>query len=362
MRHYNIPVFIPHMGCPFRCIFCNQNKIASQAQIPEVSDVEHIVEQHLATIPRSETDIEIAFFGGSFTAISKDLQQQYLAAVNPYLKSGRVQGIRLSTRPDYIDKEILDFLFSWGVTVIELGVQSMHEEVLKASRRGYETDDVLKACKLIKEYGFKLGIQLMIGLPGDNYYRDMETTEQVLSINPDMIRIYPTLVVASTYLATLYHNGEYIPLELDEAIEISKDMLIQFQKKDIDVIRIGLQPSEDLRSEGTVIAGPFHPSFGELVEQAIFKDQAELAITSFLAGDKAYNDIVLYSNKRDISKLIGCRKSNIAYLGKKFGLTKIQVKTLEKQERDWVGISELPGNYPRQVISRTDYINFATIK
>lgn len=362
MRHYNIPVFIPHLGCPFRCIFCNQNTIASQGEIPQAEDVVKLVEQYLGTIPVSEDNVEIAFFGGSFTAIEKQLQEEYLRAVNPYVKSGRIKGIRISTRPDCIDGEILDLLARWGVETIELGVQSLDDEVLKASRRGYQTSDVFKACKLIKERKFKLGIQLMIGLPGDNYQRDMKTTNQVIAIHPDMVRIYPTLVIAGTYLETAYNNKTYQPLELEEAIKISKDMLIYFQKANINVIRIGLQPSEDLRSEGTVVAGPFHPSFGELVEQAIFREQAELAINKLFTARGIQDEICLYVNKRDISKIVGCRRLNLAFLRNRFDLNHIKLEAVETQERDWVGVSGPHDTYPVKVISRTDLINFGTIK
>ncbi|NLB87755.1 MAG: radical SAM protein, partial [Syntrophomonadaceae bacterium] len=260
------------MGCPFDCIFCNQKKISSTISAPGPADIKEIVDKHLNTIP-SDSHIEIAFFGGSFTAIDKELQIEYLAAVQPYLKNGQVDSIRLSTRPDFIDSHILELLSEYGVKTIELGVQSLNDEVLKKSCRVYNVDDVFKASHLIKSFDIKLGIQLMIGLPGDKYEYDMDTAKKTISLKPDMVRIYPTLVIKDTALEVLYEKGWYSPLSLDEAVNTTKEMYLYFIANDIDVIRMGLYPSEELRSSDTVVAGPFHPAFGELVEQEVFYDQ-----------------------------------------------------------------------------------------
>ena len=186
MRHYNIPVFLPHLGCPFKCIFCDQEKIASKDKIPSIDDVKNIIEEHLATIPRDKTEVELAFFGGNFTAIEKGLQREYLSAVGPYMVENRIDSIRISTRPDFIDEPTLTFLQKKGVKTIELGVQSLNDGVLKTSKRGYQAEDVFKASHLIKARGFRLGIQLMLGLPGDNRSLAEETTVAVISLRPDM--------------------------------------------------------------------------------------------------------------------------------------------------------------------------------
>jgi len=351
MKHYNIPIFIPHLGCPFKCIFCNQKKIASQEQTP-VEGVVRIVENHLQTIADQDARIEVAFFGGNFTAIDEDLQRAYLQAVYPFLKRNEIQGIRLSTRPDCIDLKKLDLLAEWGVNTIELGVQSLNDEVLKASCRGYKAEEVFKACHLIKEQGFKLGIQLMIGLPGDEHERDMETAGIVVSLQPDMIRIYPTLVIAATHLETMYLRGEYQPLSLEEAVAVSKDMYVRFRKADIDVIRMGLHPAEDLRSEGTIIAGPFHPSFGELVEQEIFKEQAAEAIKRLFAVYGRQEEIILFVHPRDLSKMSGQKRDNIYCLQEYFSLSKVAIKSLDGPERDWVGAAGVSSALPQELISR----------
>lgn len=351
MKHYNIPIFIPHLGCPFKCIFCNQKKIASQEQTP-AADVVRIVENHLQTMPDEGVQVEVAFFGGNFTAVEEDLQKAYLQAVYPFLQSDKIQGIRLSTRPDCIDLEKLNLLAEWGVNTIELGVQSLNDEVLKASWRGYKAEEVFKACHLIKEQGFQLGIQLMIGLPGDSYERDMETARKVAELQPEMVRIYPVLVIAATHLETMYRRGEYLPLSLEEAVAASKDMYICFRKADIDVIRMGLHPAEDLRSEGTIIAGPFHPSFGELVEQEIFKEQAVEAINRLFAVSGIQEEIIVFVHPRDLSKMSGQKKANINYLQEYFSLNKVAIRSLDGPERDWVGAAGASSNVPQKVISR----------
>jgi len=357
MKHYNIPVFIPHLGCPFKCIFCNQKKIVSQEKIPDADDVVNIVENHLHTIPVNAKEVEIAFFGGNFTAIERELQENYLSLVNPYIKKGKVNSIRISTRPDCIDRQVLTFLEKWGVKTVELGVQSLSDEVLKTSKRGYEVEDVFKACHLIKEQGFKLGIQLMPGLPGDDYSLAIETTQEVISLQPDMVRIYPTLVITDAYLEKMFQKGCYTPLTLQEAVSLCKDMLLKFQKEGINVIRIGLQPSEDLQSPGTVIAGPYHPSFGELVEQEIFRDQAMKIIENFFATNGPQKKLRIFVHEKDISKMTGNKKSNIVYLQNVFGLDNIYLKTSTGVERDWVGVGESTTTRPHVTMSRMDFIN-----
>ncbi len=355
-QHYNIPVFIPHLGCPFQCIFCNQNKIASSRGIPTRADLITIINEHLETIGTSGENIELAFFGGSFTAIDRKLQEQYLSTIQPYLKSGQISSIRVSTRPDYIDDDIIQFLLSYGVKTIELGVQSFSDEVLKASGRGYCCGDVLKASHLIKSLGLKLGIQLMIGLPGDNQARDMEGTWQAITLAPDMVRIYPTLVIAETALHQLFEEGKYKPLDLSEAVVICKEMFLQFQQYDIAVIRMGLHPGEELLSPGNIIAGPFHPAFGELVEQEVFKEQASLAIEKYNEDNDLSQQFILLVHKQDISKMIGHQKNNVLYLKSHFQLRDIKVKHCPAYERDTVGLAVGIESEPLLTLTRKEFI------
>lgn len=357
-QHYNIPVFIPHLGCPFQCIFCNQNKIASNQGIPNRTDLITTIDEHLSTIRTSGENIELAFFGGSFTAIDRKLQEEYLSIVKPYLKNRQIASIRISTRPDYIDGETLDFLASYGVKTIELGVQSFSDEVLKASGRGYSCGDVLKASHLIKSSGFKLGIQLMIGLPGDNHALDMESTRQAITLAPDMVRIYPTLVIAETPLEILFEKNKYLPLSLSKAIITCKEMFLQFQQHDIAVIRMGLHPGEELLSPGTIIAGPFHPAFGELVEQEVFKEQSYMLIRKYKEKIKSDSDLTLLVHEKDISKTIGHQKNNLLYLKRHFQRIDIKVKAYPAYERDTVGLAVGIESEPLFTLNRKEFINF----
>lgn len=355
-QHYNIPVFIPHLGCPFQCIFCNQNKIASNQGIPTRADLITTIDEHLSTIRTSGDNIELAFFGGSFTAIDRKLQEEYLSIVKPYLKNGQIGSIRISTRPDYIDGEILDFLTSYGVKTIELGVQSFSDEVLKASGRGYSCGDVLKASRLIKNSGIKLGIQLMIGLPGDNHTLDMDSTRQAIALAPDMVRIYPTLVIAGTPLELLFEQNKYLPLSLSKALTTCKEMFLQFQQHDITVIRMGLHPGEELLSPGTIIAGPFHPAFGELVEQEVFKEQACRIIAKYNEDNELSGQLILFTHKQDISKMIGHQKNNLLYLKSRFQLRDIKVKTCPTYKRDTVGLAVGNESKPFLTLTREEFI------
>lgn len=355
MRHFNIPIFIPHLGCPYDCIYCDQRVIAAQSDIPEPCQVPHIIEEHLNTIPE-EAEVEVAFFGGNFTAIARQQQEGFLLAVQPFLKQGRVQSIRISTRPDSIDVSVLDLLGYYGVKLIELGVQSMSRDVLHASRRNYDPEDVQRSCHLIKSRDFDLGIQLMIGLPGDTYEQDINTTRQVVSLRPQVIRLYPTLVIAGTALEQMWQQGIYKSLDLDEAVTTCADMFLLFQKENIKVIRMGLYPGEDLRRDGVVIDGPFHPSFGELVEQKIFRRQARAAIAIHRNTYGHHPILDLYVNSRDISKMTGRHKSSLQYLHQEFALDEIHLNGCSNPERDWIGVGRMEYRAADVIITRSDFL------
>jgi histone acetyltransferase (RNA polymerase elongator complex component) len=355
MKHYNIPIFIPHLGCPYDCIYCNQKIIAAQIEIPEPHQVVNIIETYLDTIPEAAT-VEVAFFGGNFTAVNKQQQEDYLGVIQPYLEQGRVASIRVSTRPDYIDETELDLLAHYGVKLIELGVQSMSENVLRASGRNYGPEDVNKSCHLIKERRFDLGIQLMIGLPGDSHTQDIETTHQIISLRPQVVRIYPTLIIADTALEAMCNRGEYATLGLDEAVTTCRDMFCLFQKESIRVIRMGLYPGEELRREGVVKAGPFHSSFGELVEQNIFKRQAEAAI--MLHKDKfgKHSEIELHVHFRDISKMTGRQRISLNELEQEFDLGGIRLVGKQDLDRNCIGVSAARAEQTELLLTRKQFL------
>lgn len=309
MKHYNIPIFVPHIGCPFDCVFCNQRHITGTSGEISKEEIVKIIEEHLATIPKDAYK-EIAFFGGSFTGIEKNLRRKYLEIAYEYIKSGKADGIRLSTRPDYISIEILDELEKYGVTAIELGVQSMSKAVLEASQRGHSAEDVERAVKLIRKYDFELGLQMMTGLPEDTDEGALETARRIISLSPDCVRIYPTLVIADTRLADMYAAGEYKPQGLDEAVELSAKLLQMFNEHNIPVIRIALMTTDEISPGGKLIAGPFHRAFREKVEARIYLDKFEKALADCKSA-------VIYVNPSEISKAVGHKKENVQRLYEK---------------------------------------------
>lgn len=270
-KHINIPIFIPELACPFRCIYCDQCKISGSRHIPDVVTILDTIRQHLNTIPEG-AEVQVAYFGGNFTGLPPDKQNHYLSLIQPFIKRGDVQSIRLSTRPDYINREILDQLKRFHVETIELGAQSMDNSVLTASARGHTAEDTVMASRLIREYGFSLGLQMMIGLPEDHADKAMATAQKIIDLGASSTRIYPTLVISGTRLETLYQKKKYRPLSLANAVSLSKDLLQQFEHAGVTVLRIGLHPSEELLSGENLVAGPFHPSFRELVETEIWND------------------------------------------------------------------------------------------
>lgn len=312
MKHYNIPIFISHFGCPNDCVFCNQKKINGRETDVSLEDVENIIETYLKTLPKKSKK-EVAFFGGTFTGISFDLQKKYLEVVNKYIKLNLIDGIRLSTRPDYIDKKIIDLLVEFNVTTVELGVQSLDENVLKQSHRFYPVEKVYEASKMIKDAGIQLGIQLMLGLPGSTSESDYNSAKKVVEIGPDIARIYPTLIIKETEMAEMFKEGTYKPLTIEEAVNSCKKIYSLLEYNDINVVRVGLQPTEELNDSENVLGGPYHPAFRELVEGEIYFD--------FLTRDRFSNsNLEIEVNEKNVSKIVGMKKINKDRLGKRFNL------------------------------------------
>lgn len=312
MKHINIPIFVPHKGCPHDCVFCNQKKITGQTLDVTADEVKGVIDEHLSTIDITDAYVEVAFFGGSFTAIEMDKQTKLLGAVYPYVQSGRVNSVRCSTRPDAIDEDILENLKKYGVKTIELGVQSTDEEVLLKSNRGHDSKVVFSSSKLIKDYGFDLGLQMMLGLPGDTYEKSIQTANDIISLSPKCVRIYPTLVVEETGLLDMYNKGEYEPFDFELTLTLCAELLKMFYKADIDVIRVGLQTTDNI-NEKTVI-GPYHPSFRELCESRIIRDLIEDNI------GQVTDNLDILVNDKNISKAVGNKKSNILYFMEKYNV------------------------------------------
>lgn len=322
--HYIIPIFVPHQGCPFHCVFCNQKKISGAKAPIDIEQTAFNIEKYLKTIqdPRDK-HIEIAFYGGSFTGIDPYIQKELLILAYQWKKTGKVHDIRISTRPDYIDKSIMEFLQEYGVSIIELGVQSMDDEVLNASGRGHTSQDVREAVQLIKRYQTKIGLQLMIGLPKDNLLKAESSADECIRLKPDFVRIYPTLVIKDTRLESMFLEGRYQPLSLEEAIAISKRVLLKFIKNDIPVIRIGLQPTENILEGKDVISGPFHPAFRQCVEAQIYRDMLEKVCQDYQIYDIKKVEIEIHD--RYLSSLVGIRRTNIEFLSQKYKIAAIRI-------------------------------------
>jgi histone acetyltransferase (RNA polymerase elongator complex component) len=305
LKHFTIPVFIPQLACPFQCIYCNQRNISGCQNKPSEVEIIKIIEQHLATIPAINSHIEIGFFGGNFTGIPILEQENYLKLIQSYIENGTVKGIRLSTRPDYINETVLKLLKKYHVSTIELGAQSMDEDVLQLSGRGHNAEEIVRASKMIKANGFSLGLQMMLGLPGDTLGKAMATAKKIVALKADNTRIYPTLVIKDTELEILYTEKKYNPLSLEQAVEWAKDVYKLFDEANVTVLRMGLHPSEGLISGESLIAGPFHVSFGELVMTALWRD----ALMELLHKEKK-NEINIFVSPAQLNYAIGYNASN----------------------------------------------------
>ena len=312
MKHYNIPIFIPELACPNRCIYCNQRHISGQLQAVKPEEIEQIIEQHLSTFIRPSF-VELAFFGGSFTGIDEKDMITYLKIVQPYIEKGEIKSIRISTRPDYINEKVLDILKQYNVRDIELGAQSLNEEVLAFAKRGHTVKDIENASRLIKDYGFSLGLQMMIGLPLDSVERSKVTAKKILELGAESTRIYPTLVINNTDLADLYRAGQYKALSLEEAIEWTAEIYKIFSQTDITILRVGLHPSEALIKGEQLLAGPFHVSFKELVLTKLWQEKLEKIPD---------NTKIISVNPREINYAIGYNGVNRKILQEKFPFLK----------------------------------------
>lgn len=307
--HGNVALFVPHAGCPHQCSFCNQRHIAGSVGMPSAEEVRKTCEIALKTLPKI-AKAQIAFFGGSFTAVPRDDMVYLLEAASPFVKSGAFAGIRVSTRPDAVDAEVLALLKHYGVTTVELGAQSMNDAVLARCHRGHTAADVETAAILIKKAGLSLGLQMMTGLPESSDAIDEQTARALATLQPDEVRVYPTLVIDGTPLAEEYRQGKYTPQTLEQAVNLCAQLLRFFEEEQhIPVIRMGLHAEQDVAEH--CLAGPFHPAFRELCEGRLYRDKAWQLL-------KEHNQpqAVLRVHPTDVSKMVGHKKENIRYFAK----------------------------------------------
>ena len=325
-QQYIIPIFVPHLGCPNDCTFCNQKSISGQTKKVTAKDVKDTIEEYLKSFKEEDSYKEIAFFGGSFTGIEKEKQEELLKAAYEYVKNKKINSIRVSTRPDYIDKERLKLLKKYGVKTVELGVQSTNDYILKKCKRGHTYEDVKNASKLIKRYGFELGHQMMIGLPESTRLDELNTARDLAKLKPKIVRLYPVLVIKNTQLEKEYIAKEYEPLTVEQAVERCKELYYFFNRKNITVIRMGLQSTDLICSpeneKSEVVAGPYHEAFGQLVEAGIWYDSLLEKIKKINVKVK---EIEIEVNPVDVNNVVGHKKENINKLKEIYDLdTKIK--------------------------------------
>lgn len=314
MRHINIPVFIPHMGCPNQCIFCNQRYISGTLEF-KMSDVTGLIENSLKTVS-DDCECEIAFFGGSFTGIDRELMLNLLDLAQGYVNQGRVTSIRMSTRPDYISNEIVSILKKYTISAVELGIQSMNDEVLYALKRGHTSSDTVNAAKLLKEASIPFVGQMMIGLPWSSREDELYCAKMICKLGAVGARIYPTLVFKHTELENLVENGGYTPLSIEDAVLRSAAVLEVFEKYKVTCIRIGLCDSENLHSDETFVVGPNSPAIGEMVKSRLYYNKLLKKVQSLPYG----SCVVIYCPRGAVSQVIGNKKENVIKLKNELGI------------------------------------------
>jgi histone acetyltransferase (RNA polymerase elongator complex component) len=313
-----IPVFLPHAGCPHRCVFCNQHAVtATRETWPSERQVRERIDAYLAWGSPERARGEIAFYGGNALGLDSAQLDRLLAIARPYVDAGRVAGLRLSTRPDTVTPERLDALSGTPVRTIEVGVQSLDDRVLRRSGRGHSAQTAVEAVRRLRARGFRVGVQLMLGLPGDHGGAALETAQRVVSLQPDFVRLYPTLVLGGSPLADRYARGRYRPLSLEEAVALTQRLYVRFTRHGIPVIRMGLPPGDGLNAPGALVAGPHHPAFGELVLSACFRDMALAALSG--AMRRPGRTCQLRVHPRSESRLRGCRNANLPLLERAAG-------------------------------------------
>ncbi len=318
-RNSIIPVFVPHLGCPNDCVFCNQRRISGHTRPATAQTVKNAIEEAAALTPQG-TKRQLAFYGGSFTAIAEGAQTELLEAAQPYLECGVISSIRLSTRPDAIDETVLKRLKKYGVEVIELGAQSMCDKVLLLTGRGHDSADVENASRLIKSRGFGLILQMMTGLPGDTDESCIETAKKIIALAPDGVRIYPTVIVRDTMLCDMWRAGTYKEHNVEDAVRVCAKIVPLFDEAGIPIIRMGLNPTEDL-SGGDALGGAYHPALGELVRSRMMLEKARAGLAGIARGSR----VTIGVNRSDVSKMTGQHRCNIASLTEEFGLASLKI-------------------------------------
>ena len=322
-RPFIIPIFLPHAGCPHQCVFCNQTSITGVGRdtvSPE--KVERQIHEFLKYKGNDRRPVQVAFYGGNFLGLEKEYIERLLNVSAKFINNKEIDAIRFSTRPDTIDHDRIEIIKNYPVTTVEIGVQSMDDRVLAMAKRGHSASDTQRAVALLKDRHYQIGLQMMVGLPEEDEAGSLSTAHRIGELKPDFVRIYPTIVLKNSLLARWYENGTYRPWSLERSIEHVKTLYLFFKKKNIPVIRMGLQASEDLDSGAAVLAGPYHPAFGHMVHSKIFLDMA----TAILEKEKIFNDkVTLNVHPQSIPKMRGMKNSNVDTLKRRFRLKSLEI-------------------------------------
>ncbi len=332
-RPFIIPIFLPNLGCPHRCVFCNQAVVTGAKQnIPSPEKLQFQINKFLDYKGKRRNRVQISFYGGNFLGLKKNYIKSLLYEATKFVNEGKVESIRFSTRPDTIDNDRLDILKDFPVKTIELGVQSMDNHVLTMAKRGHTSSDTEKAVNLLKKRNYEIGLQMMIGLPGDNEIKALATGRRIADLSPDFVRIYPAIVFEKTILASWYKKGSYTPLSLETCVSLVKKLYLYFRKNSIQVIRMGLQASEHLEKNSTILAGPHHPAFGHLVYSEIFLDMAASILESKRRESKkreskkdSCDKVVIKVHPQSISRMRGLKNKNIEILKTRFHIKSLKI-------------------------------------
>lgn len=338
-RPFIIPIFLPQAGCPHQCVFCNQHVITSVKRIPSAEKLHLLINDFLQYKGKNRNKVQIAFYGGNFLGLKKDYIKLLLCEAAKFVSNGKIDSIRFSTRPDTINNENLDILKEFPVETIELGVQSMDDNVLAVARRKHTSQDTKQAVKLLKRQNYEIGLQMMTGLPDDNENGAFFTCAEIIKLNPDFVRIYPTVVLKNSPLANWYKKGDYAPMPLEQCVTLVKNLYLSFEASKIPVIRMGLQASETLDTE-TILAGPYHPAFGHLVHSEIFLDIASKIIKYEMLTNKISETIIIKTHPKDISKIRGLNNANIKILKRKFKIKSLKIVQDSYIKQDCLSIFE----------------------
>lgn len=332
-----VPIFIPHAGCPHRCVFCNQNAVTGTTIPSTIPEFESAIEQFLGYASDRPSEIQIAFYGGNFLGLSDADVIALLALAQRFVRDGRADGIRFSTRPDTIDEHRLQLISGYSVSTVELGIQSMDNQVLAFARRGHTSAHAIAATQRLQEKNYEVGLQMMVGLPGDTIKRAWDTARRIAGLRPDYVRIYPTVVFENSLMAKWYRKGKFTPWSLDTCVSLVKELYLLFKQKNVAVIRMGLQAEEDFDNGHTILAGPYHPAFGHLVHSKIYLDAA----LSLLKTDKRdQGRIRIYVHPHCISKMRGHKNDNIAKLQSEVNHQKVQVIAEPSLAEDCIRLGE----------------------